>query len=187
MNRFAISSSLHGVLPVLFLLVAGSLFVVSCSSSPEPSTGQAGALHATYNSDSTRVTASQEEWKRVLAPKVFEVTRMKGTEQAYTGKYWDHHEAGTYCCFCCGQEVFSSEAKFESGTGWPSYFRPIRAKAVKIVEDRSYGIRQEVQCARCDAHLGHVFDDGPPTTGKRYCINSISLLFKEQKERALSN
>ena len=129
-----------------------------------------------------KITKTDAEWKKLLTPEQYQVLRHEGTERAFTGKYWNNHAAGVYLCAGCGLELFSSETKFESGSGWPSYWIPIAADHVTEVHDRSYGMeRVEVECARCGGHLGHVFDDGPKPTGLRYCINSASLEFKAKK------
>ncbi|MEJ5263007.1 MAG: peptide-methionine (R)-S-oxide reductase MsrB [Ignavibacterium sp.] len=131
-----------------------------------------------------KIIRSEEEWKKILTPEQYRVLREKGTERAFTGEYWNHFEEGVYKCAGCGAELFSSDTKFDSHCGWPSYFTPLAGDRVVYKEDRSYGmIRTEVLCAKCGGHLGHVFDDGPEPTGLRYCINSVSLIFEKRPKQ----
>lgn len=128
---------------------------------------------------SKRVEKSPEEWKEILTPSQYRITRMAGTEMPHTGAYCASHETGIYNCICCGNELFDSTIKFESGTGWPSFTQPVNDNAIKYIKDSTHGmVRVEVQCNNCDSHLGHVFPDGPEPSGLRYCINSESLIKK---------
>ncbi len=167
---------------ILFILIIGF-----CASKAEAEEGasQAAFCGAEQGGAVTveKMPKSEEEWKKALTPEEYHVMRERGTEQAFTGGYHDFKGKGLYRCAACGAELFSSDTKFDSGTGWPSFWAPADKKNVILKEDPSHGMRRtEVLCAHCGAHLGHLFEDGPMPTGQRYCINSVSLKFSEKKK-----
>jgi len=165
------------------ILSLGILYGCSVKSSDKTNiTAPYKKISDTTEHKDGKIKKSNEEWKTFMSPEQYEVMREKGTERAYTGKYWDNHEKGIYKCAACGLELFSSDTKFDSGTGWPSFWQPLNANSVMTVNDNSHGMtRDEVVCSRCESHLGHVFDDGPAPTGLRYCMNSICLDFVSGK------
>ena len=155
--------------------------LTGCAQNPDKMENTA----ASGSNDIEKIDKTEKEWKKILTADQYYVLRQQGTEAAFTGEYHDHKEKGIYICAACGNELFSSETKFRSGTGWPSFYQPVSESNVGTEVDRSYGmVRTEVHCARCGGHLGHIFEDGPRPTGLRYCINSVSLGFKAIPETA---
>jgi peptide-methionine (R)-S-oxide reductase len=162
----------------IFVLLSGLTYSLTAKESTL-SQGK-GSYMGKYKGD--KVVKTDAEWKKILTPEQYGILRKEGTERAFSGAYWDNHEKGIYVCAGCGLELFSSETKFESGTGWPSFFKPIFPENMATRTDSSFGMdRVEVHCPRCGGHLGHVFDDGPPPTGLRYCINSPAIRFLPEK------
>lgn len=171
----------------IVLLCIMALALQSCSQAQAPkktTMSETNKNNPVYsNSDSAKVELSNDEWKKILSPEVFQIARQKGTERPFTSRFETSKEIGTYFCAACGNPLFKSDTKFESGCGWPSFYDPISKSSIIYTPDNSHGMsRTEVQCGRCKAHLGHVFDDGPPPTGLRYCINGVILDFKKAEE-----
>jgi peptide-methionine (R)-S-oxide reductase len=173
----------------IYISIIASLIITGCNNQPAKQTNTINMDSAKNTNpvfsktDTAKVEISNEEWKKILPNDVYNIAREKGTERAFTGKYWDHKEGGTYYCQACGNPLFNSNGKFESNCGWPSFFEPISKGSIIYAPDNTYGMkRTEVMCGKCKAHLGHVFDDGPPPTGLRYCINSVILDFEKAKD-----
>jgi peptide-methionine (R)-S-oxide reductase len=174
---------------ITLITIVFSLFITSCANSQvkkkeattmEPIKKENIVFSKT---DTAKVNISNDEWKKILPADVYNIAREKGTERAFTGKFWDHKEGGTYYCAACGNPLFNSNGKFDSNCGWPSFFEPISKTSIIYAPDNTFGMsRTEVMCGKCKGHLGHVFEDGPPPTGLRYCINSVILDFEKAKK-----
>ena len=163
---------------LMMTLLTGALVAFQSCNAQEHQ-GQEESITPEFEGE--KVIKTPEEWAKILSADEYKVLRNQGTERAFTGEYWDNHEKGEYLCRACGLPLFSSETKFESGTGWPSFYAPIKENNVGLRVDNSFGMsRSEVVCNRCESHLGHVFEDGPKPTGLRYCMNSISLKFEAE-------
>ena len=173
------------MLKTTFILISTTLLFQSCysQSKKESSMEEKKTNNPVYSTtDSSKVNLKEDEWKKILSPEVFNIARHKGTERPYTSKFEDFKDVGTYYCAACGNPLFKSNAKFESGCGWPSFYEPISKNAIIYTPDNTYEMsRTETQCGRCKAHLGHVFNDGPPPTGLRFCINGVVLDFQKAK------
>jgi peptide-methionine (R)-S-oxide reductase len=170
---------------LLQLIPAFMLLIVSCKGQVNQQRMDNSFKQNPHYSrtDSGKVAVSEDEWKKILSPEIYQVARQKGTERPYTSKYEDFKEVGTYYCAVCGNALFKSDTKFDSGCGWPSFYEPISKSSIIYTPDNSHGMtRTEVTCGKCKSHLGHVFDDGPPPTGLRYCINGVVLDFEKAKD-----
>lgn len=177
------------MMKLLMILAFAQLTFVSCEAQTSQTKEKKNTMseakkNPVYSkNDSSKVNLSEEEWKKILPSDVYYIARQKGTERPWTSKFEKFEEAGTYYCAACGNSLFKSDTKFDSGCGWPSFYEPISKSSIIYTPDNTHGMqRTEVQCGRCKAHLGHVFEDGPPPTGLRYCINGVILDFEKAKE-----